>query len=328
MSATADAATPILRRSLQENGVILTVMTSYVLATGVLAAVYGFPFRLSLYSPLWALMAALGLAYFAGRRWTPAAWRVDERLAMAGPLLLLTPAFFSAFTSVKSAIAQIHPYAWDARLAQADRLLLGEDGWRLLQPALGHAPVTFALSMLYSAWHLVLMVVFSLLALTLERPRLRQQGLIALMLCWALLGTWAAIAFSSVGPCFSGLVGGAAPAMFTQQAAYLQSVSAGLPLFEFTEQHRLLTAAQSGQPMLGSGISAMPSMHVAVALLVALIGWKTARWAGALATAYLAAVAVASVHLGWHYAWDVIAALVGAAAIWGVSGELARPARR
>ncbi len=72
--------------------------------------------------------------------------------------------------------------------------------------------------------------------------------------------------------------------------------------------------------MLGSGISAMPSMHVAVALIMVLIGWRTARWAGVAASAYLVVVVIASIHLGWHYAVDDAAALAGGWLVWLAGG--------
>ena len=324
-TAAWDALAPALRRSLAENGLVLALMASYVVSAAILAAAYDFAFSLTLYAPLWALMAAGLAVYGAVRGRLPQAWRADERLALAGPPVLLAPAFYSAFTSVKSAIGLVHPYRWDGRLGEADRFLLGGEAWRALQPALGHPPVTFVLSLLYGAWHPALILVFGAVAFSLGRPALRRQALTALILCWALLGTAAAIAFSSVGPCFAGRLGLGSGAVFGEQAAYLAWADSRLPLLEFAEQQRLLTAFADGRPTLGSGISAMPSMHVAVALLMALIGWRTARLAGALGTAYLVVVVAASIHLGWHYAWDSIAALAGTALIWAVSGWSAEP---
>lgn len=310
--------------ALRANAVICAVMAVYVIVCAIVAGVYGVPFSLMLYAVLWLIMAGLAAVIVLARPLLPARWRIAERLILAAPVLLLAPAFFSAFTSLKSGIARIHPYSWDTALAAADRSLLGDDAWRLLQPLLGHPPVTFALSVLYSAWHPAMITVFGGLTLTLGVPRLRAQALTAMMACWALLGTWAAIAFASVGPCFAGPLHAAAGAAFADQAIYLRQANRKLPIWEFAEQGRLLSAEASGHPVLGSGISAMPSMHVAVAVLMMLVGWRLSRWAGALGTAYLAVVVVASVHLGWHYAVDSIGAVIGAGVLWLIAWPVAR----
>lgn len=317
-SATIGPA--LVRRVVGENGVIVAVMVAYIAAALVVATAFRFPVTLMLYAPFWAVMAGGTGLYALVRPLAPPTWRLGERLAMAAPVLILGPAFFSAFTSVKTALPLIHPYAWDSRLAAADAWIFRAEAWRALQPLLGHPPLTFALSALYSLWHLLLISVFGLITLSLDRSRLRRQALTALMLSWALLGTLGAIVFSSVGPCFSALLEPNLADTFADQAAYLEAADKTLPIFEFAEQKRLLSAFRQGQPALGSGISAMPSMHVAVALLMALAGWRTARWAGVAATAYLVVVVIASIHLGWHYAWDDAAALVGGGLVWTLSG--------
>ena len=314
----------LLARALRENAAVVAVMAGYVVACVFVAQAYSVPFTLKLYGVLWLIMAAAVGAFALARPLLPGRWRVGERLILAAPVLLLAPAFFSAFTSLKSGIARMHAYSWDPALAAADRLLLGDDAWRRLQPLLGHPPVTFALSVLYSAWHPAMITLFGGLTLTLGVPRLRVQALTAMMACWALLGTWAATVMASVGPCFAGALHAASGAAFADQAIYLRQANAKLPIWEFAEQGRLLSAAASGHPVLGSGISAMPSMHVAVALLMMLVGWRLSRWAGALGTLYLAIVIIASIHLGWHYAVDSIAAVIGAGVLWLLAWPVAR----
>jgi membrane-associated phospholipid phosphatase len=85
----------------------------------------------------------------------------------------------------------------------------------------------------------------------------------------------------------------------------------------------------SGKEML-NGISAMPSMHVAMAVLFALVGWKTNRGLGALLTIYAILIQIGSVHLGWHYAVDGYASAAAVSSLWLVVGRLTdgRKARR
>ena len=319
------AATPseALRRAVRQNAAVVAVMALYIAICFVVARGAGAPFSLKLYGMLWLVMAvAVGLAA-VGRPVLPKAWRLPERLTVAAPVLLAAPAFFSAFTSLKSGITRLHPYTWDAAIAGWDRAIFGQDSWRVLQPLLGHPPVTFALSVLYSAWHPAMIAVFGGLTLSLGRPALRTQALFAMIACWALLGTWGAVALASVGPCFIGPLHLGADT-FAEQAAYLRAANQQLPIWEFAEQNRLLAAAASGKPGLGSGISAMPSMHIAVAMLMMLVGWRFGRTAGIVASVYLAIIIVASIHLGWHYAMDGIVGAAGAGALWLAGGVVAR----
>jgi hypothetical protein len=314
----------MLRRSAGENAILAGAMVTYVAVCWLVARANGVPFSLKLYGVLWLGLAGAIAVFAVARPVLPKSWRLAERLILAGPVLVLAPAFFAAFTSLKSGISHLHPYTWDASLAAADRSLLGDDAWRLLQPALGRPAATFVLSCLYSAWHPAMIAVFGGLTLSLGVARLRAQALLAMVACWALLGTWAAIELASVGPCFAGPLHAADGRAFVDQAIYLRHANRALPIWEFAEQGRLLSAAGSGRPTLGSGISAMPSMHVAVAFLMMMIGWRLRAWAGVLGTAYLVVVMLASVHLGWHYAVDGLAAVAGAAALWLIAGLVAR----
>ncbi|MGA0602493.1 phosphatase PAP2 family protein [Caulobacter sp. KR2-114] len=317
-------ATPDLRGALRLNAVLVGVMLAYVAITFLVARSGGVPFSLGLYAVLWLVFGGLGAAAFALRRRLPARWRIGERVVLAAPVLLVAPAFFSAFTSLKSGLAQLHPYTWDAAIAGWDRAIFGQDAWRVLQPALGHPPITFALSVLYSGWHAAMLTIFGGLCFSLGRPALRLQALLALVACWALLGTWGAVALASVGPCFVGPLHLPGPDGFAEQAAYLRTANAQLPIWEFAEQSRLLNAAAAGRPVLGSGISAMPSMHIAVAFLMMLVGWRFGRRAGVAGSLYFLVIVVGSIHLGWHYFMDGVVAAAGAGLLWLAAGPVAR----
>ena len=70
----------------------------------------------------------------------------------------------------------------------------------------------------------------------------------------------------------------------------------------------------SGNP--GGGISAMPSMHVAVSLWLALVMQAYFPRLQFLGWAYFTVILIGSVHLGWHYAVDGIVASAIAIAAW------------
>ena len=64
------------------------------------------------------------------------------------------------------------------------------------------------------------------------------------------------------------------------------------------------------------GISAMPSLHNAIAVLYALIAFRIGKAIGIFMSLYAAIIFVGSVHLGWHYAVDGIIAAIAMYAIW------------
>jgi len=89
-------------------------------------------------------------------------------------------------------------------------------------------------------------------------------------------------------------------------------------------QQFLLTARLESSNGLGAGISAMPSMHVSMALLVALSAAKISRAGAFCGYAFFAAILVGSVHLGPHYAVDGYVSVAVTLVAWTVAGRLAR----
>jgi hypothetical protein len=73
-----------------------------------------------------------------------------------------------------------------------------------------------------------------------------------------------------------------------------------------------------------NGISAMPSVHVAAAVLFALVGWQVGRAMGIGFTIYALVILTGSVHLGWHYAVDGYLSAAAVLLLWAASGPLIR----
>ena len=81
------------------------------------------------------------------------------------------------------------------------------------------------------------------------------------------------------------------------------------------------------RPGLVAGISAVPSLHVAISLWIFLVARSLDRRAAALAFAYFLVMWIASVQLGWHYAVDGLAGALGMLLVWRIaSGATARHA--
>jgi len=268
------------------------------------------------HSPLWQAIAVL--RDVASR----------DRVVLAAPILLVTPIFLSAFTTLKSAIPWLHPFDWDATIAELGwKLHGGHNLWQLLQPVFGYPPITRALDFVYVAWFVLLYGILFWQIFSTGDQRLRMQFLWSFLLCWIVLGTVCATVFSSVGPCYYELVTGV-PGRFGAMMDYLRTVDREQPLMAVMAQDYLWQGYVHRGLGLFDGISAMPSMHVSMATLFALLGAHVSWRCGVLLSVFALLTFVASVELGWHYGLDGYAAALGTMLIWFASGWCLRRAAR
>jgi hypothetical protein len=271
---------------------------------------------------LWFCWLGILVVRRRSRRPTAAILRLARRhrhWLMRGALfcLLLGP-LARSFSAMKSAIPSMVPFYADPQLARIDEwLFLGIAPWRITHAIIGPWG-TMVLDRFYVLWFPVMMGLLAWLCFTRDQ-KLQVRGLLAYALTCFVLGNLLAPALASVGPCFYRLFYG--DAEFDQLMATLRANDATHPLFSFKEMDWLY--AQKGTGTLASGISAMPSIHIAVAFLVFLIA-KTQfpRQLGpVLAGAYAAIVWIGSVHLGWHYFVDGLVSVVGVWVIWYLTGR-------
>ena len=234
-----------------------------------------------------------------------------ERLLIAviGSQLL---AFGSAaFGSLKAGIPRATPFWLDRPLADIEARLFGGDAWAAFHSLFGWAVPLF--DKLYSTF--VGTHVLAVLALLAAAPSLlKSRALVALSLAWLVLGVAGAYALSSAGPIFyDRLYGGE---RFAEMMAML---GRDAPIATFTAD-ALWGMFQSGSPRFGNGISAMPSMHVALTMWLALVVNGT-RFAP-LGWAYFALTWIGSVLLGWHWFLDGLAGSAGMLALWAIAPRL------
>jgi hypothetical protein len=247
-------------------------------------------------------------------------WLSIQRLLGGLVMILVLQVFFSAFSSMKALIPIMNPFAWDATFAEWDRALHGgRDPWALIQPLLGYPAVTTAINFLYQCWLFVLYGFLVWQAFSTRDQRLRMQFFLALLLLWALLGNLAATVFSSAGPVYFGRATGL-PDPFEPLISYLRAANEVSPVWALDIHDRLWTAYITDSDQLGKGISAMPSIHVATAVLFALTAWRASRSPGIVFAAYAVAVMIGSVHLAWHYALDGYISIVLTYLIWRAAG--------
>ena len=140
-----------------------------------------------------------------------------------------------------------------------------------------------------------------------------------LLLAWLLLGVVAAVLFSSAGPIFYDRMFGGSE--FAPLREALQNRGAWIVL---AESDRMWSSLASSRPGVVAGISAVPSIHVAISVWIYLAARTMAPRATLCALAYVAFIAIGSVQLGWHYVTDGLAGALGMLIIWRLSGVVLR----
>jgi len=328
-------------RALRQNAMFLFLSSVYIFIALILSNIYDISYSLVVYDLLWIVAAGLVffLAYLAnaktsnvlaqipliapgnGRGWR---FRIYKRISVAAPVFLVFPLFISSFTSIKASIGVINPYDLDHVLMVIDRFLHGGvSAWRLIHPIVGYPIVTAAISIVYEAWFPVLAIVVTAVALSTRNMPLRNQFLVTLVLTWAFLGTLLPLLLPAVGPCFYGLLYPDRPDPYRPLMEYLLAADRQYTIRALDLQQALWADFEAGELRPGSGISATPSMHVAIATLIALLARRVSRLFSVAAILFLLLTMIATVHLGWHYAVDSYLSLLAVPLIWSWAGRIA-----
>jgi hypothetical protein len=335
--------------ALRESRAFLCVVVAQVIASGIVCTAAG---RSILAGPLdayttffgaelvFCTMARLGALFTRRVRQPPSipivagyrlAWRdlrgevlSAQYFASVAIIFLTAPIAISAFSAAKQAIPILHPFTWDAYLsAWGSRLDGGYPLWQRLQPVLGKPEITTSLDWFYHrAWPVLMLAAFVWTAL-LRPSALRRRFLFSYALLFLVVGTLMAFVLASAGPPYYAFVSsGHDP--YAGLFAYLRSVDARSPLLSLRGEGALWYAYRHRVEAFGFGVSAMPSVHVASATLMALFGYSFSRRLGLVLTAAALCTFAASVSLGWHYALDGYVGAAIACVVWWVAGRLNR----
>lgn len=197
----------------------------------------------------------------------------------------------------------------DPRLAQIDAAIFGTDPWRLL-----HQVTIPWIDPIYISWS---SVKFATLIILFLSPRTeRRDALILAYFPIIATGALGQYLVPSAGPIFYEWVGHG-------------NRFADLPVAPWVEITRRYLWADylRGGGSVGGGISAFPSIHVAVALWVALVVRALLPRFQLIGWAYFMAILIGSVYLGWHYAADGVASCIITLLVVGLSDRLLRSRR-
>ena len=193
----------------------------------------------------------------------------------------------------------------DPFLANIDHAIFRDEPWRIAYAKFGWA-ASF-IDTAYVSWAPVKLAALSLLVSLPESP-VKSRALLAYFLLMAMVATGQYV-LPSAGPILYAQMG------FGDRFA-------ALPLKPWVEAAKtyLWQAYLEGGGRIGTGISAMPSLHVAIALWIALVVWAYRPRLFLLAFFYFVLILVGSVLLGWHYAVDGFAAIAISLLAWHLAG--------
>ena len=243
------------------------------------------------------------------------------RMALGLPLFAALVVFMFAFTLAKAKITAFVPFAWDQYFDQLDRTLhFGYRPWEIFHPIFANVVGTFLLNLNYNLWFLVMNLFWVHHAFFAAPGVQRTRFFLTFMLIWIVGGSVLATFFSSAGPCYFERLGFGAEA-YGPLMQHLRHVNQIAPIWALDAQDMLWNLKQQGSAF--GGVSAMPSMHNATALLFVLMSWRQGGWVRNLMIAHCSLIYVGSVHLGWHYAVDAYASWALACLCWLASKPIA-----
>ncbi|WP_370677832.1 phosphatase PAP2 family protein [Pleomorphomonas sp. PLEO] len=248
--------------------------------------------------------------------------RIDRRRAariLAGLVLLLAfVPFMATFTAMKSFIG-LSGFTADVPLADLDRWLhLGVDPAVFLHRVFDYGVVWRFFAAIYGpGWMLWVDGFVFWMAVAAPTPDIRKRFFIGYIFAWAVLGNVVAWLAISAGPAFFAQVTGNADRFASVLAAVgAHTLPDGSGIRDIqTYLWDLYVSRSSG---FGMGISAFPSLHVAMVTLCALVAFEISRILAIVGVIIVILIEMGSVLFGWHYAIDGYFSIAVMAAVWGI----------
>lgn len=243
-------------------------------------------------------------------------------------MLILLNLSLSTYSHIKRLIPDINPYYLDNTLFLLDKTLhLNHSPWEITHVLFSTPELTLVLDFLYQIWFILIWGFLLFFILYRKNDLLRNQFILSFLTCWILIGSLLATLLSSAGPCFvhnldsNNLRYLELMTRLKEQFIYIQdNYLYSLKAIEF--QNILWELYINKTNGIGVGISAMPSMHVSMSILMALSSYKINKKLGIIMWTYAFFIQVGSVHLAWHYAVDGYISCIVTICIWMLWGKL------
>ncbi|WP_390502607.1 phosphatase PAP2 family protein [Vibrio harveyi] len=257
------------------------------------------------------------------------------RIKLASSFILLTvmSVFISNFSTMKSMIPIFNMFKYDLLFQNLDRwLFLGNEPGLFIHNLIENPYVYFFISFCYSLWFFLMWSVLCYFLLT-SHSNSRTRFFISWLLCWSILGIVIATIFSSVGPVFISRLNPDNHSydllMQALENKHDWLIEQGWPgLYSLAIQNHLWEGYINNKDVLGKGISAMPSMHVSIAVLMALSVSSVNKKIGYVFWLFAAVIFIGSFTLGWHYVVDGIVSAPLTLCIWHLSSYISVPSRQ
>lgn len=264
---------------------------------------------------LWLVAIATPALLIPGRR---GRGRIGTALVvgLAGCLFHLT------FLAMKTTLPDIVPFFADPALARFDAWMHGGiHPWEVTHRVLDGVPARLFDRLYTEAWMVFVFCFPMALVLIDGDAGRRRRFLLLYVLTWIGLGNLLALLTMSAGPIYHDRLTGLEVFPALDAALSRSGIAAS---FNGHLQQSLWSFYEAGRNTATSGISAFPSVHVAMVTVLALYLYERLPRALPLAVLLVAAYQVMSVHLGWHYAVDGYASILLVAGAWVLQRRHAR----
>ncbi|MDB2592182.1 phosphatase PAP2 family protein [Gammaproteobacteria bacterium] len=217
--------------------------------------------------------------------------------------ILIAVFLYTGFDQFKHQIGHNIPFWLDLYLVPIDAWWLNNLPWHLFS----HRVVLLFIDLVYSSgWFFITGFLLTWFILSTNRA-LKWQILMTYLLCWIILGQLLATLFASAGPAFL-------THFFPHQSNPFQAILSHLAsqpsLLSVQGQALLLDIYQGQEHVIGSAISAFPSLHVSMATLAFRLLRQYQRPFAIFGAMNLTIIFFGSALLAWHYILDSVAALL------------------
>ena len=312
-----------MKNVIKENLAFIILVFGYVLYGYMLQWVFGIENMMNIkygYLPLTQVAIIISASFLIVKIVKGETWDYINLRSILGfciIFLLLVP-FKSTFASIKQAIPEINDFSWDLRLSQIDFIIhFGNHPWQMLWPIISNEYLLRIIDTLYMVWFIVLIAISLTMAWSKKR-RLRYNYFITTLLIWIVLGSFLGTIFSSGGPCYFEKITHSEQNPYQDLISKLQEYNLTKRLWAVQNQIGLWNAKLNNKWLPFGGISAMPSIHVAMSVLFAIVGFHINRFIGLVFIIYVLLIQIGSVALGWHYAIDGYVSVILTIILWKI----------